>query len=290
MLLAFDQTSLVYLWDLDTLELKGSIDSTDTLESIVSMNTDKDYFIAGGSNSTVAIWNIYTRQLVKVLPKEIIKSEARNVGICGNTIVFAVCDGTFHVHDFDTLQERFVLNILDAAKLSVPFVAEIFGQESVESVENDQVAEESDGEFTLENAIENGGFTPFFTEQEFVPTVLSLNSHVLLTNGCGNGNLEESSDVLLWDLKTGKLICSLSENIAMEKYSLVARDADPIRVAEITKDGTMIYSSVDQIQDCCRLLVWDFCSIERNVVANRASLCAVGSVMPIQVWVVSPEL
>jgi hypothetical protein len=82
-----------------------------------------------------------------------------------------------------------------------------------------------------------------------VPLTLSLSSHFLLTNG------PESSSLALWDVLEGKFLGFLDES----SISRINRSKlGPVRFAEISADGSMIYSVSGD------LMVWNFMDLQHT--------------------------
>jgi hypothetical protein len=296
LLLVFNDRSQVFVWNMDTFEMEGIINTRTFVPNHVAMNTNRNYLIVGETNVRVGIWNIHTKMFEKGLTETDVVGVPKNVGISDDVVVYALNDGTYHIHDFRTLEKRFVVSVGQETFFRKPN----FRPVSMGDIHADESEEEIEREI---RAISNSQSTPsaqylstiadfpaaavFMDDFMNLPTTLSVNNHVLITNGYGDGNMSRANNVLVWDLKTGQLINSLSESTAMDRYSLSPAQQDTIRVAEVTTDGTIVFCSVDDMSDSGRLFVWDFCSKERAISGVKLSLLPGEGSFPTNVWVLS---
>ncbi|KAI8802777.1 hypothetical protein BJ742DRAFT_832002 [Cladochytrium replicatum] len=128
----------------------------------------------------------------------------------------------------------------------------------------------------------------FNATDSLAPMTLSLNSHVMITNGA------RRSELYLWDLRSGELLHVLTESDGCEDSSSSSTDGHTwfhnnnagsasetedargeesallpppeLKFAELSKDGTMVYASVETRPNRNarggyggeRLVVWDF--------------------------------
>jgi WD40 repeat protein len=298
LLLAFNDESEAFIWNMDIFEMQGVINTRSFLLSRISMNTNRDYLIAGGGNGRVGIWNLHTRRFEKGLEEDIVHGVPKNVGISEEVIVYALDNGTYHVHDFKTLEKRYIFSVSQEISLRKPaYIPDKLGFSEQEALEEREEKKSSPDSVQRRpnSGIHDGssmhaqvaGVHDYFAEPRNLPTILSLNKHILITNGYGQGDMGKANNILVWDLNTGKLMSSLSESKAMERFSLCASQYDAIKIAELSHDGTIVFCSVDDLNDSGRLYLWDFSSKERSIGAIKISLLPREPSFPTNVWVVS---
>jgi hypothetical protein len=105
-----------------------------------------------------------------------------------------------------------------------------------------------------------------------VPMTLSLNSHILLTNG------KKPGDIYAFSLPT-KSVTIISESVAMQNHGFSVPGYRNIRFAELSRDGSQIFTSVE-FEGNDSLLVWDYGDKNRRVSKVRLAASVI-----IDVWV-----
>ncbi|KAJ3380561.1 hypothetical protein HDU92_005896 [Lobulomyces angularis] len=204
-----------------------------------------------------------------------------NVSIWENTLVYGLFDGSFHV--FDLTLGRIVYIFTTTGGLNVTHFKENEGKaihlngqaESVvayavvsDDENEDYLDVESENDDVVEdnNAVETNSreahrqinetlryvpqIPPFLQhfEQDTVnngqifqhaPKTLALNGHILITNGT------EADEIAVWDLIKGEVLYVLSESESLKKFNFNIPPFRDILYAEISKDGSTIFTSVN---------------------------------------------
>ncbi|KAJ3224269.1 hypothetical protein HK099_008660 [Clydaea vesicula] len=83
------------------------------------------------------------------------------------------------------------------------------------------------------------------------PKTLTLNGHILITNG------PEADEIAVWDLIHGEALYVLSERFSLRKFNFNIPAFRNVHYAEISKDCSTIFTSVN-FEQCNSLLCWDF--------------------------------
>ncbi|KAL2917588.1 hypothetical protein HK105_202874 [Polyrhizophydium stewartii] len=112
------------------------------------------------------------------------------------------------------------------------------------------------------------------------PMTLAVNGHVLITNGPAR------DEIAVWHLSTGRPICLLSESAALARDRLSIPDYRDIKFAEISSDGSCIFSSV-MFEGSFALLVWDF-RARRRCTRRFTKVCLDDSAQ-IEIWVCTDD-
>jgi WD40 repeat protein len=261
-----DAGSMTIVWNLKTMQKVGEINTALTLRNIISMNIQKNKLVAGGANGKVVVWDIDSLEMLLCLNNEEIDDIPLNVGIYDNIIVFGLSNGVYVVYDQFRKQIIHELNTNLEETSDLPYIPRqlVPPLNFTETFERD--------EETTSNHIPN--LENFDNDTFMVPRTLALNSHILVTNG------PTIKSILMWDLNTGKQIATLSESLAMRRYSLSIEQLSSIKVAEFSPDSSVIYSCVEQGFGS-RLVIWDFYGGKRKCSCMKFKLSAETE---LQVW------
>ncbi|KAJ3388133.1 hypothetical protein HDU92_001612 [Lobulomyces angularis] len=81
------------------------------------------------------------------------------------------------------------------------------------------------------------------------PKTLTLNGHILITNG------PEADEIAVWDLIHGEALYVLSERFSLRKFNFNIPAFRNVHYAEISKDCSTIFTSVN-FEQCNSLLCW----------------------------------
>jgi WD40 repeat protein len=110
-LVSFDESSMVYIWDLEKRQKTGEIDTSEQLSSIISMNVCKNRMVTGGSNGKIVVWNINSFEIVYSLDE--VFDLPLNVGIFEDLLVYGLANGMYGVHDMEKNELKFEFNTLE---------------------------------------------------------------------------------------------------------------------------------------------------------------------------------
>ncbi|KAJ3271309.1 hypothetical protein HDV01_006905 [Terramyces sp. JEL0728] len=280
-LLSFDNVSDIFIWNLETFEKVGYIRAATLLQEIVSMNVQGDRLVVGGENGRIVVYDINTCESIFTIQTKYEDFKALNVGIWNDLLVYGMGNGKFVSFDLKTKQEGIVLDISD---VETDFDPE---EPPRQLIEDDEISEFAEVHTVESNSLPTDvpGITPEFLAQVqnvnnagFVPRTLALNGHILITNA------KSSNKIVLWDINNGKYIADLSEHKSAEQYSLSIPPSQELTLAELSRDGTLIYSTVQEEDFFSRLLVWDFKSGKREVGCFKIYLECLASEYKIETW------
>ncbi|KAJ3315850.1 hypothetical protein HDV04_000057 [Boothiomyces sp. JEL0838] len=279
-LLSFDNQSDICIWDLKTFERSGYIQAAPLLQEIVSMNVQGERLVVGGENGRIVVYDINTCNSIFMLQTKYEDFKALNVGIWNDLLVYGMGNGKFVSYDLKTKTEGIVLDIADVEVDSDP------EQTPRQLIEDDELPEVTEEEDVDDNHLpmDVPGITPEFLAQVqnvhvgFVPRTLALNGHILITNSKGGNK------IVLWDINNGKFIADLSEHKSAAQYSLSIPPNQDLSLAELSRDGTLIYSTVQEEDFFSRLLVWDFKTGKREVGCFKIYLECLASEYKIETW------
>ncbi|TPX36461.1 hypothetical protein SeMB42_g07073 [Synchytrium endobioticum] len=292
MLVSFDDSSTIMIWDMGRHKFEREIQAFDQLGFIFSMNVHHRFIVTGGRNGKIIVWSADTGDaLLSIdIPNKYLEHlnvfNLLNVAMWEEFVAYGLYDGTFYVYDMKQQKELYSFCTLES---------------SDSNSEDDNTA----------------------TITALAPMTLAINGHVILTNGPRNDQLAA------WDVATGKLLYTLSESDALGKRNrlvdieddmndpegrrgnnqdvgghavlhqvtpVVPTQAPPapqqrsreLKFAEISRDASLIFGSVAH-EGQLNMLAWDFRGdkshtrrIEKRLVQGQGRL--------IQLWLCFDEL
>ena len=113
LLVSFDISCDIYVWDLGAKRLERKINTRDELGMIMSMNFQNDRVVCAGINGRIAVWNALNGLLIHSFSiqstyLDVLDEHQLNVSIYGDLVAFGLSDGKFYIYNIS--QKRIVMS------------------------------------------------------------------------------------------------------------------------------------------------------------------------------------
>lgn len=102
LLVSFDISCDIYVWDVNLKKLERKINTREELGMIMSMNLHKNLVVCAGINGKIAVWDACTGGLIHsfFIPStyiDVLEEHQLNVSIYGDLVAFGLSDGKFYI-------------------------------------------------------------------------------------------------------------------------------------------------------------------------------------------------
>lgn len=124
MLVSFDISCDIYVWDVKEKTLERKINTREELGMIMSMNLYNNFVVCAGINGKIAVWDASTGDLTHsfMIPSkylDVLEEHQLNVSINGDIVAFGLSDGMFYIYslsqqkiimEFDVMKQTRIRN------------------------------------------------------------------------------------------------------------------------------------------------------------------------------------
>jgi WD40 repeat protein len=105
-LVSFDVSCDIYVWDVEEKKLERKINTRQELGMIMSMNLYNNFVVCAGINGKIAVWDTSTGRLAHLfsIPDKylaVLEEHQLNISIYGDLVAFGLSDGKFYIYSLD---------------------------------------------------------------------------------------------------------------------------------------------------------------------------------------------
>ena len=213
----------IKIWQISTgqniFTLKGHSDRINCLE----ISPDAKTLVSGGADQTIKLWNLEKRELIKTFGDRFTRhlKEVLSLAISpdGKTLISTSADKTVKFWDIFSGKELYTFIDYKAKVLLVAI-----------NYNNTVFSTVAENNLKIRNIINGKTVASIFLDSEILSQAFGPNGQILATASCDR-------KIRLWNVKTGKLICTLTGHI--DKVSSVCFSSDGETIVSGSLDGTI---------------------------------------------------
>lgn len=227
-LYAVDRTLQIGIWDLETGEVEKRMDAGNEIQQTLTVSTDGRYLAGAGYQGKIRVWDLEAQELIKTFQAH--QGGIYDLSFSPDGKRLASCGYDAHVRVWDWKKEKELVALTEQTTMT------------------SGVAFSPDGKYLASSAWDK---TIYIRDANTYDSITSFNAHLnainsisfssdskyLASGATNNAVWEADNSVKLWEVLTGKLICTFEGHL--DGVNKVVFEPETHRIYSCSNDGTL---------------------------------------------------